>query len=134
MEKKNKMESGFRINALVLIESNFSRVANVQFGENVKNDMNINTEVGVDNTMISVTETVTVIQKCDNVEQVKIKVKMVGIFESIGKSQLKDFDAFGRINGAAIIFPYIREHITNLTLKSGIPAIILPPVNFTTNN
>lgn len=134
MDKENKMESGFRINALVLVESNFCRIANVQFGENVKNDMNINTEVGVEDNVISVAETVTVIQKCDEIEQVKIKVKMVGIFESVGKSQLNDFDAFGRINGAAIIFPYIREHITNLTLKSGIPAIILPPVNFTKNN
>ena len=134
MDKENKMESGFRINALVLVESNFCRIANVQFGENVKNDMNINTEVGVEDNVISVAETVTVIQKCDEIEQVKIKVKMVGSFESVGKSQLNDFDAFGRINGAAIIFPYIREHITNLTLKSGIPAIILPPVNFTKNN
>ncbi|MDR1097091.1 MAG: protein-export chaperone SecB [Tannerella sp.] len=29
------------------------------------------------------------------------------------------------------MFPYIREHITNISLKGGIGAIILPPVNFT---
>jgi preprotein translocase subunit SecB len=51
----------------------------------------------------------------------------------LGESILKDFDEFGKINGAAIIFPYIREHITNIFLEAGIGAIILPPVNFTKN-
>lgn len=56
---------------------------------------------------------------------------MVGIFECIGESPLKsDYDAFGRVNGAAIIFPYVREHITNLSIKAGIGSILLPPVNF----
>ena len=58
---------------------------------------------------------------------------MVGIFECIGESQLKDYEKFGKINGAAIIFPYIREHITNLSMKAGLGPIILPPVNFTKN-
>ena len=131
--KGNNMESGFQINALLLLESDFSRISNVQFGEKAKNDVNINTEVGVENNLISVTETVTVVQRYEQEEQVKIKVKMVGVFQSIGHSQLDDFEAFGRVNGAAIIFPYIREHITNLTIKAGIPAILLPPVNFTNN-
>ena len=134
MENENKMESGFRINNLLLVESNFSRIANMQFGDKAINDIHIDTEVSVDGNFINVAETVTCVQKYEDVEQVKIKVKMVGLFERIGDSQLNDFEAFGRINGAAIIFPYIREHITNLTLKSGIPAIILPPVNFTKNN
>ena len=134
MENENKMESGFRINSLLLVESNFTRIANMQFGDKATNDIHIDTEVGVDGNFINVAETVTCVQKYEDVEQVNIKVKMVGLFERIGDSQLNDFEAFGRISGAAIIFPYIREHITNLTLKSGIPAIILPPVNFTKSN
>ena len=133
MENENKMESGFRINNLLLVDSNFSRIANMQFGDKAANDIHIDTEVSVDGNLINVALIVTCIQKYEDVEQVSIKVKMVGLFEKVGDSQLNDFEAFGRVNGAAIIFPYIREHITNLTLKSGIPAIILPPVNFTKN-
>lgn len=59
---------------------------------------------------------------------------MVGIFECIGETLLKDYEEFGRINGAAIIFPYIREHITTLSLKAGIGVIIIPPINFVKNN
>lgn len=29
------------------------------------------------------------------------------------------------------MFPYIREHITALSLKAGLGSIILPPINFT---
>lgn len=133
MENENKMESGFRINNLLLVDSNFSRIANMQFGDKATNDIHIDTEVSVDGNLINVAETVTCVQKYEDIVQVNIKVKMVGLFEKIGDSQLTDFETFGRVNGAAIIFPYIREHITNLTLKSGIPAIILPPVNFTNN-
>lgn len=57
-------------------------------------------------------------------------IKMVGIFEKIGDSTLNPED-FGKVNGAAIIFPYIREQLTNLSAKAGIGLIILPPFNFT---
>jgi preprotein translocase subunit SecB len=129
----NKLESGFQIKNLILIESSFSRINNVAFGESVENNFNINIEVAVNGKLITVAEEATLVQKFQDVEQVKIKVKMVGVFECIGESLLKDFDEFGNINGAAIIFPYIREHITTLSLKAGIGAIILPPVNFTNN-
>lgn len=132
--ENSKLESGFKINNLLLVESHFSRINDVRFGKEAKNDVNINTEVSVRGRVITVAENVILVQKYDDIEQVNIKVKMIGIFESIGDSPIHDFDEFGKINGAAIIFPYIREHIANISLKSGIGAIILPPVNFTNIN
>ncbi|MDR0692253.1 MAG: protein-export chaperone SecB [Prevotellaceae bacterium] len=131
MENTNKLESGFQIKNLILLESSFSRINNVAFGEGVDNNLDINTDVAVNEKVITVAEEVTIVQKFQDIEQVKIKVKMIGIFECIGESPLANLEEFGKINGAAIIFPYIREHITNISLKAGIGAIILPPVNFT---
>lgn len=34
------------------------------------------------------------------------------------------------INCAAIIFPYLREHLADLTRRSGLPPYHLPPINF----
>ena len=134
MDKKNKMESGFRINQLLLLESNFKRLNKVQFeGDIPELKIDINTEVGVQGKVISVEETVTITQKYNDIEQFSFSVKMAGLFECIGDSSLTDYDDFGRVNGAAIIFPYIREHITNLSLKAGLNPIVLPPVNFTGN-
>ncbi len=133
MENTNKLESGFQIKNLILLESYFSRINNVSFEEEVNRKLDINTDVTVNGKVITVAEEVILVQIFQEVEQVKIKVKMVGVFECIGESLLTDLDEFGRINGAAIIFPYIREHITNISLKGGIGPIILPPINFTNN-
>ena len=134
MEDKSHLESGFRINNLILVESNFYRINNVSFSSEVNNNLDVTVDVSVKDKIITVSETVTIIQKFQNVEQVTIAVRMIGIFESIGDSKLTDFNEFGKINGAAIIFPFIREHITNLSLKSGIGPIIIPPINFTKNS
>ncbi|MGL4852250.1 MAG: protein-export chaperone SecB [Phocaeicola sp.] len=127
------MESGFKIDDLLLLESSFSRIHNVVF-EHVTNDLSINTEVGVNENKITVIEEVTLVQRFEAIEQVKIVIKMVGVFEATGASKITDLELFGKVNGAAILFPYIREHITTLTLKAGIPPIILPPVNFQNQN
>jgi len=132
MENTNKLESGFKINNLILVESCFNRINNVVF-EGFKKDLNIRTDVSVNGNVITVAEEATITQTYNEVEQVKIKVKMVGIFECIGEPSIRDFGEFGKINGAAIIYPYIREHVTNLSLKGGVGAIIIPPVNFTKN-
>ncbi len=130
----NNTESGFRINNLLLLESNFKRDNNVQFdAQKVSHDSNINVQVGVQEKIINVVETVEYKQFYEDQEQVSISVKMVGVFECIGPNEIENFETFGKVNGAAMIFPYIREHITNISLKAGIGPIILPPVNFSNN-
>jgi preprotein translocase subunit SecB len=44
-----------------------------------------------------------------------------------------NLDQFGHVNAAAIIYPYIREHLSNLSAKAGLGLIFLPPVNFAKN-
>lgn len=127
-------DSGFKIKNLLLVKSSFLRSNDVKFEKDVISDLNIGVEVSVEKNIITVAETVYFTQKYNDVEQVNIEVKMVGIFECIGETLLKDYEEFGRINGVAIIFPYIREHITTLSLKAGIGVIIIPPINFVKNN
>lgn len=129
MEDNKNIESGFSIKNIILIESAFSRVNNVIF-ENIHNDININVNVSVEGNNITVEETVDISQKHDGNEQVKFRVKMIGLFEKIGDSEIKDLDQFGRINGASIIYPYIREQISNTALKGGLGVFMLPSVNF----
>ena len=54
---------------------------------------------------------------------------MIGVFVKEGDVPLP-LEDFGNVNGAAIIFPYIREQFSNLALKAGLGFIILPPINF----
>lgn len=130
MDNQNNMSSGFTVRNILLMETEFRRINNVTFGEELKGNMDINTQVGIDGNFINVAETVIVTQSVQDEVQVSIKVTMVGVFEKIGDSIIADLEEFGRVNGAAILFPYIREHVTSLSLKAGLGPIILPPINF----
>lgn len=128
---ENKMESGFIIQNIVLVESNFKRIPNVTFNNpDITHNTNVEVSVGVNGNNIIVTEKVDFTQSLNDVDEIKCSITMIGVFEKIGESPLEDLERFGKINGAAIIFPYIREHLTNLSVKAGINPVILAPQNF----
>ena len=131
MDAKNKLESGFKIINLLLVESTFTREPVVTFDqEKTANSVNVDVNVQIKESTVFVTETLDYSQKLGEIIEVTAKIKMVGIFEKFGESPL-NLEEFGKVNGAAIIFPYIREHLTGLSSKAGIGLIILPPFNFT---
>lgn len=57
-------------------------------------------------------------------------VHIFGIFDFDKKPEQKTIDQFKNINCPAILFPYIRETISDIVRRSGLPPIFLPPVNF----
>jgi preprotein translocase subunit SecB len=131
MEQKNVLDSGFTVNNIILLESEFKRVTNVVFdNDNMLQDIKVDVNVQIIEKIVAVTESITYTQTYEGLEQVKAIIKMVGLFEKYGEAEI-DLDSFGKINGAAILFPYIREHLTNLTAKAGLGLVILPPMNFT---
>ena len=130
------MESGFRIHNLLLLESNFKRVPNVVFADpSITHDIRIEGEVPVnaDKTIVSVIQTLHFSQILNEEKQISATIKMIGIFEKTGESVI-DLENFGNVNGAAIIYPYIREHLTSLSVKAGVGIILLPPTNFAAYN
>jgi preprotein translocase subunit SecB len=131
-KKENQLESGFRITNLILLKSDFNRVAIVTFdNEKVKQTINVNVDVNTTENTIFVTEKIEYSQSFNGQDEVNCTIVMAGVFEKTGTTELKDLEQFGRVNGAAIIFPYIREHLSNLSYKAGIGLIVLPPMNFT---
>ena len=131
MEPNTKLESGFKIVNLFLLESNFKREAIVTFDQSkIENIVNIDVNVQFKENLIFVTDTLTYTQKQGELIEVSATIRMVGVFEKVGETTL-DLEEFGQINGAAIIFPYLREQLTNLSAKAGLGMILLPPFNFT---
>lgn len=131
MEEKKDLESGFRIINILLLESSFNRIQNVVFNNpEIKQEVNVDINVSVNGNTVGVAEQVIFKQIFNDIEQVSAAIKMVGVFEKSGDSPL-DLEQFGQINGAAIIYPYIREHLSSLSAKAGLGLIFLPPVNLT---
>lgn len=132
-EEKKNIESGFRIHNILLIDSNFSRIETVEFNNpEIKQNVHIDGAVNVnpENNMISVKQTLHYSQEFNGVEQVTATISMIGVFEKYGDSPL-NLEQFGHVNGPAIIYPYIREHLSSLSAKAGLGLIFLPPVNLT---
>lgn len=46
------------------------------------------------------------------------------------EEQKQYIDRFININVAAMIFPFIREHLANTTMKAGMSPLIIPSINF----
>lgn len=76
---------------------------------------------------------ITTITNIDNGENKDLDIKLVmsGYFgfeqNADIKEDVKEF--FIKRSTLAILFPYIRSYITNLTAQSGIKPIIMPPMN-----
>lgn len=133
MENIKEKHSGFKVESILLTDSSFSRKGKINFKDS-EQEVSFETGVGAKENIVNVKLTTTVLNKYEGEEQYKIEVSMVGVFKRTGNSEITDNEQFGRINGAAIIFPFIREHIANIALKAGLGSLILPPVNFTKIN
>ncbi len=62
-------------------------------------------------------------------ESFSLKCTMIGFFSVLEGQENLTLEEFSKVNAPALILPYLREVIANMTLRSGINPIILPPIN-----
>lgn len=98
MENIEKTKSGFKVESILLTESQFSRKGNIDFS-NSKQEVSFETGVGTKGSVVNVKLTTTVTNKLQDEVQYKIEVTMVGVFKRNGESEIKDNEEFGRVNG-----------------------------------
>lgn len=124
--------SGYKILNLALIESHFTRSSNITFDiDRVARKSDTSVDINqVTDERVMVTETLTYEQSSDeNGTEFSATIKMIGFFEKVGDTEL-GIDTFAKINAPAIIYPYIREHLSSLTTKAAVGTVILAPYNF----
>ena len=130
MSNSENLENGFKIESLTLVDCKFSRgpiISSNSSEVDIKHDLQV--DVNVKDNLVFVVEKFQLSQSNNNEIEFNIEVTMLGIFSKVGEMSLS-LEEFGYVNGAAIIFPYIREQVSNLSLKGGLGNIILPPANF----
>jgi preprotein translocase subunit SecB len=59
-----------------------------------------------------------------------ISVEMGSLFQFEKKPAADKLSKIAEINCAAMVFPFIREVIADLTRRSGLPPFLIPPFNF----
>lgn len=61
----------------------------------------------------------------------EFNVSIGGLFKfSRDIGNIEKIDEIANINCAAILFPFLRETVADLTRRAGFPPLLLPPVNF----
>lgn len=60
-----------------------------------------------------------------------IKARIIGMFEFVSSETVPEEQImqFYKVNAVAILFPYLRSLITDISSKGNAPAIILPTIN-----
>ena len=131
MEENHKLQGVYKIENILLTSLNFTRKESIDFKNEIKNNIDLVTEIGeIDNDeqiIVSVVLLVTAVQGEDEI--FSIRIKMTGIFIREGSPSLPE-EIFKKVNAPAIIYPFIREQVANTCLKAGLGNIFLPPVNF----
>lgn len=127
--EENK-EGKYHIESIFLLESDFKRDPNFN-PKDAEHNLEILTEFdenSADNRFgVSV-----VLEFTGHISGKKvfgIRVRMNGIFERQGEHPVS-ISNFKKINAPAIIYPFLREHVSSICTKAGIGQFLLPPVNF----
>lgn len=121
----------FKLLNIILIESSFKREPQIDFNnKDLHNNINIDVQNSTEKSnILYVTVIVDFDTSVGNKKFILSRIKMLGVFE-FGEKLHLSLDSFANINAPAIIFPFIREHLSNVSMKAGIQPILLPTINF----
>ena len=123
--------STLKIRSLVMMESSFTRLPTVTLDGTEVFEGNLELHAGEGLEKDQVFSDLVVYSRVRYKEEIQAeaRVRMIGLFDTTDSTpEMKKGYAF--VNCPAIIFPFIREHIASLFLKSGLKPFMLDPVNF----
>ena len=123
------MEAKFSFESLRLLESHFK--LNTDFKPKRKQPIEISTEISISykekNRTVKVAISVISVNKK---QPFILDTTVMGTFNFLKIPAKKDLDKIVRVNCAAIMFPYVREIIADLTRRADIPPFHMDPINF----
>lgn len=113
------------------MDSTFHREAQIDFDSGaLNNELDIKVEPsGTEDNQFFVALALTLRGKQAENTAFAFFVRFGGTFTRHGEPALSE-ESFKKINAPAIIFPFVREHVSSIGLKAGLGNILLPPVNF----
>jgi len=89
-------------------------------------DLNVKNNFSKDKKTLITTLTAVLFKNAENAP-FNLKVIVEGEF----KGEYKNLRKFSKLNAPAHLFPFLREIISNTTMRANIPPLVLPPLNLT---
>jgi len=123
------MEAKFSFESLRLLESHFK--LNTDFRPRGKQPIEISTEINISHKQQDKAVKVSISVSSDNKKQpFVLDTTVMGTFNFLKIPPKKDLNKIVYVNCAAIMFPYVREIIADLTRRADIPPFHMDPINF----
>jgi preprotein translocase subunit SecB len=115
---------------ILLLESNFTRTWTIDFdSQDFENNVDIDVENIRNDPYLNVIVNLYFNAGVKDDLHIKAFVKMIGVFQFEENDDIQ-IEQFSNVNAPAIIFPFVREHLSSLSVKAGLSPILLAPVNF----
>lgn len=124
MDKSKQPRINF--DAIILAEENFKREKRLPKDTETKLNFSSGNNINGNKASVEIAFNLELIK--DNKKYMELYAKFVGLFSAKEEKNM-DLEEFVNLHALALMFPYIREHITNITSKAGIKPILLPPIN-----
>lgn len=117
------------------------KVLEVQYRTSLKNPIydqaelnpvfNVGIGINNENNKQSIVKLSVEIGNKDNDDEEYLFVEIVGFFKYDSEEEIDEEELYTvyRINGTAILFPYLRSMVCDVTGKGDQPAILIPPIN-----
>lgn len=123
-------QPGIKFNFIVLIKESFKREYYVPEESIVNTEIKVNNQKDIDDpNKVAVEMIATTKYIHENKEVLYLESTFIGNFSVLIEEENMNLDEFVK-NAPALMFPYIREHISAITQKAGVKPILLQPLNF----
>lgn len=128
-----KEQSGIAVDWINIEEVKFS--VNPEFSEGsgpveLGLLIGVETDISEDGKALTVDLTLKANFSEDIIPPMDLSISLKGFFRLENEEKKNFFGEFAKVNAPAIMYPYAREVISNLTVKSRLPTLLLPIINF----
>lgn len=122
-------QPGISFDGVILANEKFYRKPNI--GTAIVTSLSITTEFNYNENepIFNLVMNATLIGKDQDNEVYRLDCSHVGLFSIINNEKNMEPSDFIKHNAAALLFPYVREHITNITMKANVPTVYIQPLN-----
>ncbi len=120
-------QPGIYFNGIILVGEEFWRNYEVPDDSSVEFVVKLGNESSGTNHSVELHSNLKLVK--DGKETLRLTSKFIGFFSIIKGEENMDIKEYVRCNAPALMFPYVREHISSITGKSGINPVYLPPLN-----
>ncbi len=119
-------QPGINFNNIILKEVTFRRSPGIIEKPELDINFNVISAISEDKKSLNL-EVVTILKEKKGL--FNLEFSLIGNFSIIGNSENMSLEEFSKTNASALMMPYIRETISNITLRSGLKPVIIPPIN-----